>query len=63
MKLNEACDLLLKAVENTEIVINFDKDSVEIYWHGVTKINCSAAVADKVIPALKQLEKYGMEDC
>jgi hypothetical protein len=62
MKLSEAIAALCKAVEGTEIAVNVDKDAVEIYWHGVTKITCTAAVAAKVIPALKQLEAYGMED-
>ncbi len=63
MKLNEAMTLLCKAVEGTEIAVNVDKDEVQIHWFGVTQINCTAAVAAKVIPALKQLEMYGMEDC
>ena len=63
MKLNEALTLLCKSVEGTEIAINVDKDGVQIHWHGVTEITCTAAVAAKVIPALKQLEAYGMGDC
>ena len=63
MKLNEACTLLMKAVENTDIAINFDRDEVQIHWFGVTQIDCSPAVAAKVIPMLKQLEMFGMKDC
>jgi hypothetical protein len=63
MKLNEALILLCKSVEGTEIAVNVDKDGVQIHWHGVTEITCTSAVAAKVIPALKQLEAYGMGDC
>jgi hypothetical protein len=63
MKLNEALTTLSKSVEGTDIAVNVDKDEVEIYWFGVTKITCTAAIAAKVIHALKQLEAYGMEDC
>lgn len=61
--LNEALTLLCKATENTEIAVNVDKDRVQIHWFGVTQITCTAAVAAKVIPALRQLEVFGMEDC
>lgn len=63
MKLNEALTALCKATEGTEIAVNVDADDVQIHWFGVTQITCSAAVAAKVIPALKQLEVFGMKDC
>lgn len=62
--LNEACTALAKAVEGTHVDVNFsDKNDVQIHWFGVTELTCSAAVAAKVIPMLKQLETFGMEDC
>jgi hypothetical protein len=62
MKLNEACTALLAAVEGTEIAVNFDKDRIQIHWFGVAHIECTPAVAAKVIPMLRQLEQFGMED-
>jgi len=63
MKLNEALTVLCKATEGTEIAVNVDGTNVQIHWFGVTQITCSAAVAAKVIPALEQLEVFGMKDC
>jgi hypothetical protein len=63
MKLTEAMAIVAKAVEDTEIAINFDKDGVEIHWYGVTQIDCTSAVAAKVVPSLRQLEAFGMKDC
>jgi len=62
-KLNEACAALAKAVDGTHIAVTFDEGHVEIYWHGVTKIDCSPVIAAKVIPMLRQLETFGMKDC
>ena len=63
MKLNEAITLLHKSVEGTGIDVNIDAEKVQIHWFGVTNIECSPAVAAKVIQSLKQLEAFGMEDC
>ena len=63
MKLNEALTLLYKAVEGTNIDVNVDNEKIMIHWFGVTNIECSPAVAAKVVQSLKQLEAFGMEDC
>lgn len=61
--LHEAIAKLCEAVKDTEIEVTADKDgAVSIYWHGVTRLDCTPAIAAKAIPMLKQLESFGMDD-
>ena len=61
--LQEAIAKLCDVVKNTEISVTADKDGdVSIYWHGVTRLDCTPAIAAKAIPMLKQLESFGMDD-
>lgn len=64
MKLAEAIKVLQDAVTDTNIDVNFSSDrGIEIHWFSVSSISCGAGTAAKVIPALKQLEIFGMKDC
>ena len=63
-KLSEACDTLQKAVDGTDIELNFSHDQgVSIHWHGVIRLDCTPAEAAKAIPLFKQLNALGAADC
>lgn len=63
--LNEACTLIQKSIEGTNLEVNFSGDdgAASIHWCGVIRLDCSPAVAAKAIVLFKQLEKFGAEDC
>lgn len=60
-ELNKALNTLTKAVDDTHIDVYVDGKTIQIHWFGVAGIDCTPATAAKVIPALKQLEIFGMK--
>lgn len=63
MKLQEAITALLDATVDTGIDINISSDGIVIHWNGVNRLECNATNAARVLPMLKNLEKFGMKDC
>lgn len=63
--LPEAIKALSKAVEGTEIQVNFSEDlGTMIHWCGVIQLTCDNPVkAAEGIKLFKRLEALGAEDC